>query len=52
MTVPPPHEPPIKPLHIALICAAAVVVLFVGSIVVSVAVVQSGHTTQTSAEDQ
>lgn len=49
----PPKEPPVKPVHIALICVAAVVVLFVGSIVVSVAVVQSAPSAQqTSAEGQ
>jgi len=39
--MPPPQNQPIKPLTIALICAAAVALMFIGSIVISVAVVQA-----------
>jgi len=49
--MPPASEPPVKPLYIALICAAAVLAMFLGSIVISVAVVQSERSTpQTNAQ--
>ena len=38
-----PKQPPVKPQTIALICVLAVALLFVGSIVISVAVVQAEH---------
>jgi hypothetical protein len=43
--MPAPQSQPIKPLTIALICAAAVAVLFIGSIVIGVAVVQAERAT-------
>jgi len=36
-----PEQPPVKPHIIALICAIAVGLMFVGSIVIGVAVVQA-----------
>lgn len=36
-----PKPPPIKPQYIALLCVLAVVILFAGSIIISVAVVQA-----------
>jgi len=39
--MPSERNQPVKPLHIALLCAAAVAALFIGSIVISVAVVKA-----------
>jgi len=47
-----PKQPPIKPQYIALICVLAVAVLFVGSIVISVAVVRAEHAAPTQPNDQ
>jgi hypothetical protein len=47
-----PQTPPIKPHYIALICVLAVAVLFVGSIVISVAVVQAEHVAPAQPNDQ
>jgi hypothetical protein len=38
-----PQQPTIKPHTIALICVLAVAILFAGSIIISVAVVQAEH---------
>jgi hypothetical protein len=46
------QTPPIKPHTIALICVLAVAVLFVGSIVISVAVVQAEHVAPAQPNDQ
>jgi hypothetical protein len=51
--MPSPQSQPIKPLTIALICAAAVAMMFVGSIVIGVAIVQAERaapTTNASSE--
>jgi hypothetical protein len=47
-----PKQPPIKPQTIALICVLAVAILFVGSIVISVAVVQAEHAAPEQSSDQ
>jgi hypothetical protein len=43
-------QPTVKPSHIALICILAVGVMFVGSIVISVAVVQAEHAAPADAQ--
>jgi hypothetical protein len=45
-------EPPIKPQYIALICVLAVLVLFVGSIAIGVAVIQAEHAAPAEPNDQ
>jgi hypothetical protein len=47
-----PRQPPIKPQTIALICVLAVALLFAGSIVISVAVIQAEHTAPEQPSDQ
>ena len=47
-----PKPPTIKPQYIALICVLAVALLFVGSIVISVAVVQAEHAQPERPNDQ
>ena len=47
-----PKQPPIKPQYIALICVLAVVLLFAGSIIVSVAVVQAERAAPEQPSDQ
>jgi cytochrome c-type biogenesis protein CcmH/NrfF len=46
-----PQQPPIKPQTIALICVLAVALLFAGSIVISVAVVQAEHAQPEQSSD-
>ncbi len=41
--MPTPQNQPIKPLTIALICAVAVAMMFIGSIVIGAAIVQAEH---------
>jgi hypothetical protein len=41
--MPPPQSQPIKPRTIALICAAAVAMMFIAAIVIGVAVIQAEH---------
>jgi len=47
-----PKEPPINTRHIALICILAVAILFVGSIIISVAVIQAEHAQPMQQTDQ
>jgi hypothetical protein len=49
---PMPKQPPIKPHIIALICVLAVAILFVGSIVIGVAVIQAEHAVPAQPNDQ
>ena len=46
-----PRQPTVKPSHIALICFLAVAVMFVGSIVIGVAVVQAEHAPPAAPSD-
>lgn len=46
-----PKPSPVKPAHIALICILAVAVMFVGSIVISVAVVQAERAAPAATSD-
>ncbi|HTW36670.1 MAG TPA: hypothetical protein VMD53_18780 [Rhizomicrobium sp.] len=47
-----PKQPPVKPHTIALICILAVALLFVGSIAISVAVIQAEHAQPMQPSDQ
>jgi hypothetical protein len=44
-------QPAVKPHHIALICILAVAAMFIGSIVISVAVVQAERAQPASSTD-
>jgi len=44
--------PAVKPQHIALICILAVATMFIGSIVISVAVVQAERAAPAAADSQ
>jgi hypothetical protein len=46
-----PKQPPIKAQYIALLCVLAVAVLFAGSIIISVAVVQAERAAPVSPSD-
>lgn len=41
LAMPKPKTPPVKPVYIALVCVVAVAAMFIGSIVISVAVVKA-----------
>lgn len=47
-----PKPPSIKPQYIALICVLAVALLFAGSIVIGVAVIQAEHVAPAQPNDQ
>ena len=47
-----PKQPPVKPQLIALICVLVVAVLFAGSIVIGMAVVQAEHAAPAQPNDQ
>jgi len=50
--MPAPKPPSVKPAYIALICILAVAAMFVGSIVISVAVVQAERAAPASDASQ
>lgn len=50
--MPPAKQQPVKPLIIALICVMAVAVMFVGSIIIGVAVVQAERAAPASSDSQ
>jgi hypothetical protein len=48
---PAPKPPAIKPGHIVLICILAVAIFFVGSIAISIAVIQAEHAAPAPSAD-